>query len=447
MNLVKFEKFQAEPGWLLIKDFRQNDIKKLFLVVADMLSKLKNIRADFSYNMNIKDADASYSGGFAHKVGKLNIILSSGKFMNELNLEFPKLINDNLFILGGSTYIPILFLERAPIDRVGSKDTSKNKILLNLFTQQLDFDFKAKTVKLYKNFHVEMNVFFTALFYDKGYSSFMDEFYTEFGKPHLNNRLLTFKECKSRVLTALGITGHDRFKELEIDEFFNNFVMLNYTKETYQDFYGVSDIKDIVRIIYQYYKNDIDINMADIRNRRIVMTEYLMIPVFTFYQKILYNFIDSEYKEYLIPPLAGNSIIGDAFRKIMHGEQLFNITLPYITPLVHKISQNIVVIKNKIPKKWTSNHPSAMGVLCPISVSAQDMGQNLVATMQAQVNFYGRIKSFTFSEDSDIKIKLEPIELHGKSIHEDVVLQKGNFMVNEVTGEVTELTPEEIIVK
>lgn len=444
MNLIRFEKFQAAPGWNLIREFRAQDVKKIDLIIADMLNKLKQIRSDFSYNMTIKNADATYSGGFAHKIGKINIVLSSGKFMNEINLEFPRLIDDNLFILGGSTYVPILFLERAPIDRVGSKDSSKNKILLNLFSQQIDFDFKSKTVKLYKNYHVEMNVFFTAIFYDEAYKEFMDEFYAEFGKPHLNNRQLSFSECKQRVITGLGISGAERFKNLQIDEFFNKFVMLNYTKEVYKDFYGVTDIKDIIRIIYEYYKRDLEIDMADIRNRRIVMTEYLLIPVFAFYQKILYNFIDSEYKEYLIPPLAGNSIIGDAFRKIMHGEQLFNITLPYITPLVHKISQNIVVIKSKIPKKWTSNHPSAMGVLCPISVSAQDMGQNLVSTMQAQVNFYGRIKSFAYPEASEIVIKLNEIIPKGSVIKEEpnLGIQMGNFVVNPDTGEVLDVVEE-----
>ena len=185
------------------------------------------------------------------------------------------------------------------------------------------------------------------------------------------------------------------------------------TIEYLQDIY--KDFKNIVRVVYEYWKNDIEVNMSDIRNRRIVMAEYLMQPIFEWYTKTLYNFIDSSYKEFLIPNLKENSIISEGFRERMHGEQLFNITLPYITPIVHKISQAIVIISKKVPKNWTSNHPSAMGVLCPISVSAQDMGQNLVATLETEINFYGRIKSRTLKNGST-RMHIEKIIPFGDNI-------------------------------
>ena len=180
--------------------------------------------------------------------------------------------------------------------------------------------------------------------------------------------------------------------------------------------------------------NEIEIKMSDIRNRRIVMTEYLIHPLFEWYNKFLYNFVDSEFKEYVIPSLNGNVIISEGFRERMHGEQLFNITLPYITPIVHKISQAIVIISGKVPKKWTSNHPSAMGVLCPISVSAQDMGQNLVATLSTEINFYGRIKSKTMSNPGTI-INLPKIILTGQSMGEKLV-KRGDYLVDSETGEI-----------
>jgi hypothetical protein len=216
---------------------------------------------------------------------------------------------------------------------------------------------------------------------------------------------LTHEECKIKTLESLGIVGHDRFKTMQVDEFFDNFILLDYIKEIFFNYYGYHDIKNIVRVVYQFYKEDRIIDMSDIRNRRIVMVEYLMQPVFEWYNKIIYNFIDSSYKEFLIPNLKENSIISEGFRERMHGEQLFNITLPYIAPIVHKISQKIIIIKDKVPKKWTSNHPSAMGILCPISVSAQDMGQNLVATLETELNFYGKIKSRTMDNSTKVKLK------------------------------------------
>lgn len=440
MNLITFDKMEPEKGWYLLRDFRKYDYQKIQLVVLNMLKNLKMIRPEFNYNVTIKNADSLYHGGFSHKMDKLCLELQLGKYTNKIDLEFPKLINDNTFMLNGSVYVPILFLERAPIDRVGSKAEKKNKILLNIPTQPIIFDWNTKTVKLNKKQAIDLSVFFKALFYDEAYRELMQDLTAEFGKPVAGNRELTWSECKQKVLEALGVTGDERFKHLNIDEFFDKYVLLDYIKEIFHDYYGQSDFKNIVRVVYEYYQKDIEINMADIRNRRIVMTEYLIHPLFEWYNKFLYNFIDSEFKEYVIPSLNGNCIISEGFRDRMHGEQLFNITLPYITPIVHKISQAIVIISGKVPKKWTSNHPSAMGVLCPISVSAQDMGQNLVATLATEINFYGRIKSKTMENPGTI-VPLVKIIPTGQSMGEKVV-KRGDYLIDTETGEVKEKIPE-----
>lgn len=396
---------QAEPGWYLLRDFRKYDYEKLKLITMNILNNLKLARSEFNFTFNIKNADSIYHGGFSHKLDKYVIQLQIGKYLNKIELEVPKLVNDNCFILNGSLYVPILFLERAPIDRVGSKAEKKNKILLNILTQPITFDWNAKKVKFNKKGDLDISVFFKSLFYDESYKEFLEEFYLTFGKPRTGNRELTHEECKIKTLESLGIVGPDRFKTMQVDEFFDNFILLDYIKEIFFNYYGYHDIKNIVRVVYQFYKEDRIIDMSDIRNRRIVMMEYLMQPVFEWYNKIIYNFIDSSYKEFLIPNLKENSIISEGFRERMHGEQLFNITLPYIAPIVHKISQKIIIIKDKVPKKWTSNHPSAMGILCPISVSAQDMGQNLVATLETELNFYGKIKSRTMDNSTKVKLK------------------------------------------
>lgn len=443
MNLIKFGKevdfknvVENNNEWIKLKDFRSYDIKKLLIILSDMMVKLKNIRPEFSYQISIKNAESSYAGGFSNKVDKVVIDMSIGKFVNKIELDYPRLEHDNCFILNGSLYIPILFLERAPIDRVGISAAKKNRIILNLLVQQLTFDFKAKTVRFNKKYTLDINIFFTAIFYDIGYKDFMQEFYIEFGRPCVNDRELTWKECKTKTLEALGINGHNKFVDTEIDEFFDNSVMIDYIKEMYKDYYGVDNFKDAIRVVWEYYKQDTEIDMSDIRNRRLVMAEYLINPVFELYNKMVYGFVDTEYKEYLIPKLQSNVLIAEGFRKLMHGEQLFNIALPYITPIVHKISQNIVVItEKKIPKKWTSNHKSAMGVLCPISVSAQDMGSNLVATMNTRVNFYGRIFTPNIPHRDDLMFKLPEVILDGRK-PEGSNETFGNFIVNSETGEI-----------
>ena len=410
MNLIKFEKMHPEPGWYLLRDFRKYDYEKLKIILMNILNNLKEIRSEFNFTFNIKNADSIYQGGFSHKLDKYVIGLQIGKYLNKIELEVPKLINDNCLILNGSLYVPILFLERAPIDRVGSKNEKKNKILLNILTQPITFDWNAKKVKFNKKIDLDISVFFKALFYDESYKEFLEEFYLTFGKPRSGNKELTHEECKIKTLESLSIVGHEKFNTMQVDEFFDKYILLDYIKEIFHNYYGYHDIKNIVRVVYQFYKEDKIIDMSDIRNRRIVMMEYLMQPVFEWYNKIIYNFVDSSYKEFLIPNLKENSIISEGFRERMHGEQLFNITLPYIAPIVHKISQKIIIIKDKVPKKWTSNHPSAMGILCPISVSAQDMGQNLVATLETEINFFGKIKSRTMDNNTTIQLpKIIPI--------------------------------------
>ena len=444
MNLIKFDGHQAEPGWYLLRNFRQYDYQKIKITLMNMLNNLKLVRPEFNFTFNIKNADSIYHGGYSHKLDKYVIELQIGKYLNKVELEVPKLVNENCFMLNASLYVPILFLERAPIDRVGSKSEKKNKILLNLLTQPIVFDWNAKKVKISRKSDLDISVFFKSLFYDEAYNDLLSEMYSTFGKPMSNNRELTYKECKTKTLEAFGITGHDRFQDLQVDEFIDKFLILDYFKETFFDYYGYGDIKNMVRVIYQYYKDDKQIDMADIRNRRIVMTEYLLTPIFEWYNKIIYNFFESNYKEFLIPTLKENCIISEGFREVMHGEQLFNITLPYITPIVHKISQAIVIIAEKVPKKWTSNHPSAMGVLCPISVSAQDMGQNLVATLETEINFFGRIKSKTMEYT---KIQIPKITPTGFMSTKNQVLQKkGEYLVNTETGEILE-NPEEKEIK
>ena len=72
-------------------------------------------------------------------------------------------------------------------------------------------------------------------------------------------------------------------------------------------------------------------------------------------------------------------------------------------PLLHKVSQNIYIIKEKIPRSWTANHPSAYGKICPITVSAQNMGENLVFTSDVRIDYYGLIENTgaEFKEEID----------------------------------------------
>jgi hypothetical protein len=60
--------------------------------------------------------------------------------------------------------------------------------------------------------------------------------------------------------------------------------------------------------------------------------------------------------------------------------------------LIHKVSQDISIINDgRLPKSWQRNDKSSFGIICPVSVSAQNMASNLVFTSNTRLNKFGRI--------------------------------------------------------
>ena len=84
MNLIKFEKMRPEPGWYLLRDFRKYDYEKLKIILMNILNNLKEIRSEFNFTFNIKNADSIYQGGFSHKLDKYVIGLQIGKYLNKI---------------------------------------------------------------------------------------------------------------------------------------------------------------------------------------------------------------------------------------------------------------------------------------------------------------------------------------------------------------------------
>ena len=457
MNLVKFgsvpkeiiekdkdgvvSRIELDDNWYFLKDFRKTDYNKMIPIISNILKNLKKMRPQFTYTLTIKNAESNYAGGYDHQMDLINISMVLGKYKNEVNLDLPRLVNDNTFIMHGSMYVPIYFLERGLIDKIKNDANKIFSIFLNTVMINIGFDFKTNMVNFRKN-GIEMGVFFAAVFADGNHTGFLKSVYSDFGEPRINGKLLSQDQCKLKVLEAMGIEKPARFENINLAQYFDEVVLLDYVKDIFMDYYGVDNFRDMVKTVYEFYKTDVQIDMSDIRNRRIVMAEYLMAPVLDYFRKTLITFSDGKYTD-LFQNIKRNCILSDGFRGKMHGEQLFNISLPYITPLVHKVSQHIEIIHSgKIPKPWTSNNPSAMGVLCPISVSAQDMGTNLVATMNTTVNYFGRVRGSLKYEYPVIIPEYEE-EMASEAV-EVLGVRKGEYLVNSVTGEViSRLTNEE----
>lgn len=391
MNLIKFSpKTVSDDIWKIVPDFRKSDHNKVYPILQNMLNNIqKLLPTNFKASLSSEDNISSYLGEQASYYEKIKVVMEADKHEQKLELFYPKLMKGNYFIMNGSLYVPILFLERSPIDVL--KDAKKgNKIFVNLLpTFNLTFNFDKNEV-LFRKKTVELNVFMKALFSDdvEYYKSLIDSKVIE-------DTIILDADINDHVFKMMGFHETDFFTKnnLSVSTFFDNYILLDYFKGMFLDFFGVNTIKDIIKLVIKYHVDSIQINMSDLRNRRIVMNEYLINPIYEMYLRLLYGAIDKNEKQAFLPTMNSRVLITSGFRGLMHAGQYFNTSLPYTSPVINKVSQDIYIINDgRIPKSWTANHPSGLGKLCPISVSAQKMGSNLVFTNDTRINYYGRIE-------------------------------------------------------
>lgn len=391
MNLIKFDpKTQSDAQWKIVSEYRDIDHKKVYDILNNMMLNIGNLLpGNFKSSVTSEDNTSSYLGDSASYYEKITIKMSVDEHEQKINLLYPKLLQGNYFKMNGSLYIPILFLERSPID-VLKDDKKGNKIFVNFMpTFNLTFNFSKNEV-LFRKKSVELNSFMRVLFKnDMMYYNDLVE------RGVIEDVIEPLDKIEPLIYKMIGFHDSSFFenKKIDLDQFFDDYIILDYFRGMFNDYFKVNNIKDIIKIVIKYHEDDTDINMSDLKNRRIVMNEYLINPIYEMYLRLLYGAIDKNEKQAFLPTMNQRVLITTGFRGLMHAGQYYNISLPYTNPLINKVSQDIYIVSDgRIPKSWTSNHPSAFGKLCPISVSAQKMGSNLVFTNDARINYYGRIE-------------------------------------------------------
>lgn len=404
MNLILTEQRTVTDGeWFTIPDYRKGDHLKVIEILSDMFSRLSqafDIKYKIEYVDKIEDTKV-YLSEYATYMNQINIHLTlNGAEETIIKIKYPQLVHDNYFIMNGSLYIPLMFLERSPIDRINDIDPitgiNTGKILLNILPSfNLTFDF-ANSKVLYKGKKIiENNTFFSLMFNkdeDQEYRQYLldNDIITEFIETFDEDSF--YKVIKSFDLKSLNIQKDG--DQISLSDFFDDYLLLDYFKGMFKRMYGVDDIKSILKIIVQYNLENTYIDMSDLKNRRIVINEYLINPIFEYYLRFLRNIADQKeaVNKTFIPSMNPQVIITSGFRGMMHGGAYYNISLPFVVPLLYKVSQKIYIIGEKVPRSWTANHPSAYGKICPISVSAQNMGENLIFTSDVRLDRYGLIE-------------------------------------------------------
>jgi hypothetical protein len=405
MNLVSFSKYPEDrlddfgipKGEIfLIKEFRKFDLGKLETILLDMFTKIHELNPDYNFTFTKEDVQPGYINKDNSFMDNYIITQRYKEFDNKIEVFVPKLIKDNFFILNNMVYVPLLFLEKAPIDRLNVDDDKPDKIFANINpVYNFTFDFDEKFIQ-FKNKKIDMLLFLKIFFNkDTEYLEFLAENKLIHKKTGDKPFRFTKEELK-KVIDFFGFHKTEFFyeifeKEGTITNFFDKFLMLEYYRDIFDNYYGVRTLPDIFKKIIDLYLNKVPIDMADPDNRRVVLLEYLIKPVFEIYVRLLYGAVDKANQNFLAS-MNKNSIMTKGFNKNLHRGNLYDLSLPYPSSLIHKISQDISIITDgRLPKSWTENHPKTFGKICPISVSADKTALNLVLTSTTQINLFGKL--------------------------------------------------------
>jgi hypothetical protein len=404
MNTVNFElPPEASGEWMPIKDFRKHDFDKIEHILKNMYSNIQKLDPKFKFEMLFENQSTPYLEEGATYYKKLSIaqeyVDDTGAVQtNTLSTLIPRLMNGNFFQMNGSYYVPLLFLEKAPIDRILNHEAKKNKIFINLnAVYNFTFDFQKNMVH-FRTKMISMDIFFRVLFAkDRDYLEELKELGLVLKLTH------TKEDHKKFVKSFLDFYKWEYFNDIDLLEWMDNYLVLDYYREIFKNYYDIDNFGDIIKKVVELYVLDEVIDMATLSNRRIVLTEYLIRPLFEIYVRLLYGIVDKKSQNFL-PTINEFAVITTGFNGLLHRGQLYDISNPYPLPLINKVSQDIQIIKQgRLPKSWQRNDESGFGVICPISVSPQAMGTNLVFTSQARINKLGKLKILPNSLNLQIK--------------------------------------------
>ncbi len=393
MNSIVFDPPTVEEdGWFNIKDFRQEDFAKIPDLLKNMYTNIKKIDPRFNYDLSFENQSSPYLEDSVTHHQKVKIEQEFEDQSNTLSVLIPRLIHGNFFTLNGSHYVPLLFLEKAPIDRILNLDDNKNKIFINLnAVYNFTLDFQKKTVQ-FRSKVISMDIFFKIMFQND------NDFLVELLDLGLIDKTeFTKEEYKKFVKNFLDFYKWEYFNDIDLPKWMDEFFVLDYYRAIFKDYYGIETLNDIIKKVVELYVTEEDIDMATLSNRRVVLVEYLIRPLFEVYTRLLYGIVDKKSQNFL-PSINEYSVITTGFNGLLHRGQLYDISNPYPSILVNKVSQDIQIIKQgRLPKSWQRNDKSGFGVICPISVSPQNMGTNLLFTSTAEINKFGRLKANTLS--------------------------------------------------
>ena len=411
MNFLKIaHKQEKNNGKYSIAEFRKVDYEKFETMLHQMWKNLAELHPDFSYTIKKQKLASAYSGfGRDHQV-QFIINHSFLKTESELKLNLPELVYDSYFILSNSFYIPTMVLERLPIDKNIRKQTVffslSNKHTFAITRSKKTRKSKSYIVTTSRNKVISLDYFAAAIFVDR------PEYLEELKERGLIKKIYKYNKVIKDVIRSIGFFNYEYFKnEMMLSDFMNNYYALPFHRKLWKSIYNVDTFEDMFYLTIKAMMDDkVEyFDLSDLRNRRLVMSEYLISPVYDTYYRLLNMLTDKEgTKQIILPAMNANAIITTGFRKLLHGKQIYDISSPWAIPLMYKVSQKISIIQKDVPRSWAQLHKTHFGIVDPVNISPSDFGSVLTFTENAKVNELGmfdiesdKIKTFDFPEDEE----------------------------------------------
>jgi len=392
MNLVNLEShITKEDGLYDVCEFHKVDYERIDETMNEIWAQLHELNEDFVYVLNKQNITSAYAGFGQNYETQYIVEQKFHQHANMLKINVPTLMFDTYFILSNSFYIPTVILERLPID----KNTQKNRVFISLntnttFAMTYNKKMKKYTVSTPKNKTITLDQFLAAVFVDR------PDRLEELKEKGVIKKIHKYNAVIKEVAKSLGYYNVDFFKStMMFSDFMNKYYTLPYHRELFKRLYNTEKFEDIVwRAVNLLTSDDIKLDLSDLRNRRLVMSEYLLTPVFDLYYRTLNLLVDkSSTSQMVLPSMNQVALITTGFRTLLHGKQLYDISTPFSNQLSYKISQKLNIIKENVPKSWTQLHSTHFRVIDPVNVSAQEMGTVITATRLAKVDNLGIFKA------------------------------------------------------
>ena len=411
-NVQELEKAFEEPAlakgqYYDLISYRKIDYDKIDQYIRELWEQLHQFNPEFEYSINKIDLMSAYAGMGRNYEHQYIIQQKYQQHDNELKINVPQLMYNNYFILGNNYYIPTYVLERLPID----KNHNKERVFISLCNNVTLAFYQVKRTKQFvvstpKNKKISLDLFASVMLADRPDRL---EKLKELG---IIKKIYRYNSAIKEVSRAFGYYNYDFFKtEMRFNDFMNQYYTLPHHRELFKRLYNTDRFEDIVWEAIKLLTNpDEKIDLSDLRNRRLVITEYLLSSVFDLYYRMLNLLIDrTKTSQMVLPSMNQAVVLTTGFRGLLHAKQLYDISTPYGISLMMKISQKISIISENIPRSWTQLHDTHYRVIDPIAVSAANMGAVIAGTRLATVDYLGLFNVKGNREVKNFKLIDSPI--------------------------------------